>query len=162
MPAMTTATETAAPDVADEFPEVVSDPRVPNENGIVAADYAHQVTFVDHYWRNEDDDRDENWPIHVLGTRIMHQLDVELDGDLIPGVKNAKVDFGGSRATIVTLWIDPALCDITAPARHTDGSYSHASINGHLVLPPQKPAWDWAAKRELVVCHFYAQRVVFE
>lgn len=145
-----------------------ADPRTPNADGFVAADYARAVTFADRYWRSEDDDAETSWPVHVVGSRIMHQWDVELDGRLVPGVKDAAVSFGIEEATLVTLYVDPNLCDVAPPARFKDdGRATPGAIDGHLLLTPYRggeegPGWSWDWERELVVCEFYAQRVVFE
>lgn len=128
------------------------------------ADYAREVCFIDPIDRADDHD---DWPIHVLGSRKMFQLEVAIDGEVIPGVKDAKVEFGRGRATIVTLFIDPNLCDVAVPSAYDEHTEHPGMIDDHLVLTAYRGlgvpfgwAWDW--KRELVACDFHVARVVFE
>lgn len=131
---------------------------------IESADYVHSVTFRDPAGPLPAD----QVPVHIVGSRKMHQLDVELDGQLIPGVKDAEVVLGPLTATHVILYVDPNLCDIAPPFRPSDGSAIPAGgLDGHLLLTPmgERDAlspWTYDEETGLVACPLYAARVCFE
>lgn len=135
---------------------------------LAPGDYARTVTLIDPMNRSDDG---TDWPIHVMGgSRKMHQLDVLIDGDLIPGVKDVGLDFGPGEATIVTLHINPDLCDLAAPFHPNDGSSAPAGgIHGHATLTPavsfgpkEECPWVYDIDTHTVACTMYAARVVFE
>lgn len=133
--------------------------------GLKPGDYARSVTFCDPMNRSDDG---TDWPVHVTGgDRKMFQLDVLIDGELIPGVKDFDIEYGPYRETLVTLHVNPDLCDVAPPFRTSIGKPRSPAggIDGHALLTPYAEGdtnWHYDPETNTVACVFFVARVVFE